>query len=139
MVFKNYRHFLPYNNHSGCYIASLLRPFVEPKERVGGGRYCIRRVLGRHLAWYWSRNVRILARRARTDTPVRARAHAHVFEGEHARVVGSRVLSLEVRGGGDCLENGDVGSHRLSSIANRGSLAKACTCVRACARVRARE
>lgn len=61
------------------------------------------------------------------------RARAHALEGGHARVVGSRVLSLEVRGGGDCLENGDVGSHRLSSIVNieeasrRGARARART------------
>lgn len=122
---------LSHNNHSGCCIASLLRPFAE--ERVGGGRYCIRRVLGRHLAWYWSRNARILARRARTDTPAHTCARAHALEGGHARVVGSRFLSLEVRGGGDCLENGDVGSHRLSSIVNiEESLAKVRACVFVC-------
>lgn len=75
----------------------------------------------------------LLAARAHRHTGIRARAHA--LEGGHARVVGSRVLSLEVRGGGDCLENGDVGSYRLSSIVNRGSLAKVRTRVRVRARV----
>jgi len=55
----------------------------------------------------------------------------YALEGGHARVVGSRVLSLEVRGGGDCLENGDVGSHRLSSIVN---IEEACIRVYVCVR-----
>lgn len=56
---------------------------------------------------------------ARTRWRVRARAHALTRGGTRtsSREFGSRVLSLQIRGGGDCLENGDVGSH-LSSIVN---------------------
>jgi len=102
-------------------LPSILRATVIPphcahfcphswrqKERVGGSYYYIRRVLGRHLAWYWSRDARILARssHARVRSLTR-RGHAY-----------RRASAPRRRGGGDCLENGDMDCTRLLSIAN---------------------
>lgn len=71
------RTFLPYS-HSVTYCFCFCVHSSSTKERVGGGYYCIRRVLGRHLAWYWSRNARILVRRARVHTYIQS----HALEGE---------------------------------------------------------
>lgn len=109
------RNFLSCNSHSVTYCSCFCVHSSSPKERVGGGYYCIRRVLGRHLAWYWSRNARILVRRTRARVQ-----HAHVhtisrtLRGKHTSCRFASSFVARIYGGGDCLENGD----RLSSIAN---------------------
>lgn len=97
------RTFLPYNSHSVTYCSCFCVHSSASKERVGGGYYCIRRVLGRHLAWYWSRNARILVR-----SYLHTHTQSHALQGETHELSVCEFFRCEVYGGGDCLENGDA-------------------------------